>query len=39
MTQLEREQMEVEKLEKKQREVEKQEERCKVRVFAINWAT
>jgi len=39
VTQLEREQMEVEKLEKKQREVEKQEERCKVRVFAINWAT
>ena len=39
MTQLEREQMEVEKLEKKQREVEKQEERCKVCVFAINWAT
>jgi len=31
--------MEVEKLEKKQREVEKQEERCKVCVFAINWAT
>jgi len=39
VTQLEREQMEVEKLEKKQREVEKQEERCKVCVFAINWAT